>query len=217
MTLDNKKTDTNNHYDIKNDSDNSQPSDSNHNTNRRDFLGLVGSSCGIACLCYVGYKAVDYMSPSEDAKADATAEVDISALKDGEIMTVKWRGKPIFISKRSQKEIEEAVKVDIKTLKDPESDDARVSHHRKDILVVIGICTHLGCVPLGHKGDYDGWFCPCHGSHYDISGRVRSGPAPTNLAIPPYHFLSETKILIGDGNMNDKIIASIENEKTFLF
>ncbi len=196
MILENKDTKEDDSRDLK--------SDSKCDTNRRDFLGLVGTGCGVACLCYIGYKAVDYMAPSEDAKADATTEVDISNLQDGGIMTVKWRGKPIFIKKRTQNEIAEAENVNLSSLPDPEADSVRVSSRRKDILVVVGICTHLGCVPLGDKGDYDGWFCPCHGSHYDTSGRVRLGPAPKNLAIPPYRFLSETKIVIGDGNMNDK-------------
>jgi ubiquinol-cytochrome c reductase iron-sulfur subunit len=216
MTTDDKNIEKNTSCDSQNQSQNNEEN-SNCDTNRRDFLGLVGAGCGVACLSYVGYKAVEYMAPSEDAKAESTTEVDISALQEGQMMTVKWRGAPIFISRRTKAEIEEAEKVDIKTLPDPEADSDRVSQKRKDILVVIGICTHLGCIPLGNKGDYDGWFCPCHGSHYDSSGRIRMGPAPKNLAIPPYHFLSETKILIGDGNMNDATIAFNTNKKTFLF
>ncbi len=184
--------------------------------NRRDFLGLVGAGCGIACASYIGYTAVNYMAPSQDAKADATLEVDISGLKEGAMMTVKWRGKPVFIKKRTEAEIKEADSVDISSLPDPEVDNDRVFQNRKDILVLIGICTHLGCVPLGNQGSYDGWFCPCHGSHYDSSGRIRLGPAPKNLVVPPYHFASETKIIIGTGNVKDKVVADNTHEKTFL-
>jgi ubiquinol-cytochrome c reductase iron-sulfur subunit len=110
---------------------------------------------------------------------------------------VFWRGKPIFISHRSKKEIEEARNVDVATLPDPESDEKRVKAGHEDWQVLIGICTHLGCIPIAHQGDYNGYFCPCHGSQYDTSGRIRRGPAPANLALPPYEFVSNTKVRIG--------------------
>ena len=108
-----------------------------------------------------------------------------------------WRGKPIFISHRTKKEIDEARTVDWQTLPDPQPDQARVKEGKDAWLVLVGICTHLGCIPLAHQGDFDGWFCPCHGSQYDTSGRIRRGPAPANLPLPPYEFVSDGKIRIG--------------------
>ncbi|MHC2633188.1 ubiquinol-cytochrome c reductase iron-sulfur subunit [Bradyrhizobium liaoningense] len=108
-----------------------------------------------------------------------------------------WRGKPIYISHRTKKQIEEARAVNVASLPDPQTDEARVKSGHEQWLVVIGICTHLGCIPIAHEGNYDGFFCPCHGSQYDTSGRIRQGPAPTNLVVPPYQFVSDTKIQIG--------------------
>ena len=125
----------------------------------------------------------------------ANLEVDISKLQVGECMTVKWRGKPVFIKSRSEEDIAEAANVDLSTLRDPENDLDRAQ--KPELLVVLGVCTHLGCVPINNAGDYGGWFCPCHGSHYDTSGRIRKGPAPLNLEVPPYSFLEEDKLLIG--------------------
>ena len=140
------------------------------------------------------------MNPSEDTLALGTTEVDLSNLLVGNSITVKWRGKPVFIRKRTEEEILQANNVDLASLKDPVEDKNRVK--KPQLLVLEGICTHLGCVPLGqkasdNKGEYNGWFCPCHGSHYDSSGRIRKGPAPTNLNVPPYEFISDTKIKIG--------------------
>lgn len=169
----------------------------NINQDRRDFLKLTGYACGVACLCYAGYKAVDYMAPAADTKADATLEVDISKLEAGKTLVVKWLGKPIFIKNRTAAEIQEARMVELKVLPDPATDQSRVKKGEDNILVVVGVCTHLGCIPLDHQGDFDGWFCPCHGSHYDSSGRIRKGPAPTNLIIPPYKFINKHLILLG--------------------
>lgn len=113
----------------------------------------------------------------------------------GMCTTVKWRGKPVFIRHRTRKEIETAVADDSQPLRDPETDAERVQ--KPEWIVVIGVCTHLGCVPINGTGDYHGWFCPCHGSHYDVSGRIRKGPAPLNLVVPEYKFLSDTKVLLG--------------------
>jgi ubiquinol-cytochrome c reductase iron-sulfur subunit len=135
------------------------------------------------------------MNPSKDVEALATIEVDISGLSEGQSKTVLWRGKPLFIKHRSQNEIDEAKSVNIEELPHPEKDDERVKNPK--YLVLIGVCTHLGCVPASDKGDFKGWFCPCHGSHYDTSGRIRKGPAPTNLEIPPYTFKDNNTILIG--------------------
>jgi ubiquinol-cytochrome c reductase iron-sulfur subunit len=140
------------------------------------------------------------MNPGKDTLALASTEIDLSPLKEGQSLTVIWRGKPVFIKHRTPAEIEQAKNVALADLKDAEEDSNRVQDNKW--LVVLGVCTHLGCVPLGQKttdvkGDFGGWFCPCHGSHYDTSGRIRKGPAPKNLPVPPYVFLSESKIKIG--------------------
>ena len=138
------------------------------------------------------------MNPDASTLALASIEVDIGSIEPGAILTVKWRGKPVFIRRRTKKEIAEADKVDVATLPDPEADSKRVK--KPEWLVVVGVCTHLGCVPLGgagQRGSYDGWFCPCHGSHYDTSGRIRKGPAPKNLPVPEYEFVTNTKLKIG--------------------
>jgi len=140
-------------------------------------------------------KFVSSMSASADVLALASAEFDIGAIDVGNTITVKWRGKPVFIRHRTPEEIAGEAAVPMGHLRDQEADDERT--HKSQWLVVLGICTHLGCVPISGAGDFNGWFCPCHGSHYDISGRIRKGPAPLNLEVPPYKFTEETKILIG--------------------
>ena len=138
---------------------------------------------------------IDQMNPDASVKALSTTEVDIGSIEPGKTITVLWRGKPIFIKRRTQEEINEAAKVDFKDLKDPEKDSDRAEN--PEWLVVIGVGTHLGCVPLGDKRDYKGWFCPCHSSHYDTFGRIRKGPAPKNLEIPKYVFIDGSTIKIG--------------------
>ncbi|KAK1749838.1 Rieske [2Fe-2S] iron-sulfur domain-containing protein [Echria macrotheca] len=135
------------------------------------------------------------MSASADVLAMAKVEVDLNAIPEGKNVIIKWRGKPVFIRHRTAEEIEEANKVNVASLRDPQSDEERVK--KPEWLVMLGVCTHLGCVPIGEAGDYGGWFCPCHGSHYDISGRIRKGPAPLNLEIPAYDFPEEDKLVIG--------------------
>lgn len=135
------------------------------------------------------------MSASADVLAMAKVEVDLTAIPEGKNVIIKWRGKPVFIRHRTESEIAEANKVDVASLRDPQSDDDRVQ--KPDWLVMLGVCTHLGCVPIGEAGEYGGWFCPCHGSHYDISGRIRKGPAPLNLEIPQYDFPEDGKLVIG--------------------
>jgi len=135
------------------------------------------------------------MSASADVLAMAKVEVDLSAIPEGKNIIIKWRGKPVFIRHRTAGEIEEANNVKVESLRDPQTDADRVK--QPEWLVMLGICTHLGCVPIGESGDYGGWFCPCHGSHYDISGRVRRGPAPLNLEIPEYDFSEDGKLVIG--------------------
>lgn len=140
-------------------------------------------------------KFVSSMSATADVLALASAEFDIGAVGLGKTITVKWRGKPVFIRRRTAAEIAAEAGVGLATLRDEETDDDRTL--QSEWLVVIGLCTHLGCVPISGAGDYNGWFCPCHGSHYDVSGRIRKGPAPLNLEVPPYKFTGDTKILIG--------------------
>ena len=135
------------------------------------------------------------MQASKDVLALASLEVDLSNIEEGSTVTMKWRGKPVFIKHRTEAEIELAASVNTSELRDPETDEERVLE--KKWLVLIGVCTHLGCVPLSDAGDYNGWFCPCHGSHYDVSGRIRKGPAPLNMEVPEYKFLEEDKLLIG--------------------
>ena len=168
--------------------------------NRRDFLYLSSITVGAVGVAAFMWPFIKSMNPAEDTLALGTTEVDISNVNEGQSITVKWRGMPVFIRKRTQEEIDEANNVDIASLRDPMEDGERVQ--KPEWLILVGVCTHLGCVPLGQKatdtkGEYNGWFCPCHGSHYDTSGRVRKGPAPDNLAVPPYTFISETKIIIG--------------------
>lgn len=140
-------------------------------------------------------KFVLSMSASKDVLALASIEVDLSSIEPGSTVTVKWRGKPVFIRRRTEEDIKLANSVDLSSLRDPQDDAARVKN--PEWLVVIGVCTHLGCIPLPNAGDFGGWFCPCHGSHYDISGRIRKGPAPYNLEVPTYTFMDDNKLLIG--------------------
>ncbi|WP_319530383.1 ubiquinol-cytochrome c reductase iron-sulfur subunit [uncultured Cohaesibacter sp.] len=164
---------------------------------RRDFLYIATGAFGAVGAAALAWPFIDQMNPDATALALASTEVDLSSLEEGQSMTVKWRGKPIFIRYRTQTEIDEARAVDVATLRDPQTDEERTKPGKEQWLIMIGICTHLGCVPLGEQGDYDGWFCPCHGSHYDSAGRIRQGPAPLNLELPPYEFLSDTLIKIG--------------------
>lgn len=167
---------------------------------RRDFLFAAASAVGVAGAAVAVWPFVDSLNPAADTRALSSIEVDLAPIAAGQAITVKWRGKPVFIRHRTPQEIEAARAVDVSELRDPQADDARVK--KADWLIMVGVCTHLGCVPLGQKagdphGDFGGWFCPCHGSHYDTSGRVRKGPAPANLAVPEYTFLSDTQVRIG--------------------
>ena len=167
---------------------------------RRDFIVVATYAMGAVGAGAFAWPLIDQMNPAADTLALASIEVDVSKIAEGQSITLKWRGKPVFIRHRTKTEIDEALRDDALDMRDPQVDGDRVQ--KPEYLVVLGVCTHLGCVPLGQKvgevrGEYDGWFCPCHGSHYDSSGRIRKGPAPTNLEIPPYSFLSDDVIKIG--------------------
>ena len=167
---------------------------------KRDFLFITTTGLAIAGGGAFAWSLIDTMNPSKDVLALSTTEVDLSPLEEGQSLTVMWRGKPIFIRHRSESEINSASNVSVDDLPHKESDESRVQNPKQ--LVVVGVCSHLGCVPLGQKigdskGEYGGWFCPCHGSHYDTSGRIRKGPAPTNMEIPKYEFVNSNTIKIG--------------------
>ncbi len=169
---------------------------------KRDFLKLLtGATAGIGALS-LGWPFISSMAPAKDVLALSNVEVDLAPIQEGQGITAVWQGKPIFLRHRTADEIKEARNTPLKELIDPATDASRVKPGKEQWLVAIGICTHLGCIPLGNKpndprGEWGGWFCPCHGSQYDTSARVRHGPAPLNLALPPYAFKSDTKIKIG--------------------
>jgi ubiquinol-cytochrome c reductase iron-sulfur subunit len=166
---------------------------------RRDFLYIATGAVGAVGAAATLVPLIAQMNPdASTVAAGAPVEVDLAPIQEGEIVKVFWRSKPIFIFHRTKKDIDLAREVDWHTLPDPAPDTARIKNGHDEWLVVVGICTHLGCIPLPRQGDYDGWFCPCHGSQYDSAGRIRQGPAPTNLALPPYEFLSDSKIRIGE-------------------
>ncbi len=162
---------------------------------RRDFLYIAAGGMGAVGTGALAWPFIDQMNPSEDVLALSTIEVDISGVEPGMQIKPIWRGKPVFIRRRTAAEISKAEADDGASLKDPQKDSDRVQ--KPEWLVLIGVCTHFGCVPLGNQGDYGGWFCPCHGSHYDLSGRIRFGPAPRNLDVPPYVFLDDNTLKIG--------------------
>ena len=167
---------------------------------RRDFLYLTTGAVGAIGVLATLVPLISQMNPAADVLALSSTDVDLSPIQEGQAITVVWRGKPVFIRHRTAEEIQEARSVDPKALPDPQPDAERAK--KPEWLVLVGVCTHLGCVPLGTKpgdakGDFGGWFCPCHGSHYDTSGRIRKGPAPVNLEVPPYDFLDDTRIRIG--------------------
>jgi len=166
---------------------------------RRDFLYVATAVAGAVGVAATLAPLVGQMNPDASTiAAGAPVEVDLAPIAAGQIVKVFWRGKPIFIFHRSKQDIDLARELDWRMLPDPAPDSARVKPGHEQWLVLIGICTHLGCIPLAHQGNYDGWFCPCHGSQYDSSGRIRQGPAPQNLALPPYQFVSDSKIRIGE-------------------
>ncbi len=163
--------------------------------NRRDILYIATGAMATVAVGGMVWPLLEQINPDASTLALASTEVDLTAIIPGQIVTVKWRGKPVFVRHRTAAEIASAENVQLDVLPDPEADSKRVQ--KPDWLVVIGVCTHLGCIPIGHEGEFDGWFCPCHGSTYDTSGRIRSGPAPSNLEVPKYTFVTDTKIKIG--------------------
>jgi ubiquinol-cytochrome c reductase iron-sulfur subunit len=165
---------------------------------RRDFLYIATGVVGAVGAAATAWPLISQMNPDASTiAAGAPIEVDLAPIADGAMIKVFWRGKPIFVRHRTKKEIDEAKDVQLSSLRDPQPDSARVKEGHAEWLIVYGNCTHLGCIPLGNQGAYGGWFCPCHGSVFDTSGRIRQGPAPTNLPIPPYAFVSDNKIKIG--------------------
>ena len=178
---------------------------------RRDFLMLTAGAFGAVGAGFAVWPLIDQMNPAADTLAASTTEINLEPIKVGQRILVKWRGKPVFISRRSKKSIAEAQAVKLSDLVDKESDQDRARN--PEWLILVGVCTHLGCIPAGTKagelrGEYGGWFCPCHGSHYDTSGRIRKGPAPTNLPVPDYAFLPGNKVIIG------KSQAEIDKDKS---
>ncbi len=175
---------------------------------RRDFLFLAGGTLFAVGAALTAWPLINSMNPSADVLALASIEVDLTPVAVGQSLTVMWRGKPVFIRHRTETEIEEARAVPLSELRDPQTDEARTHDvstppvERPEMLILVGVCTHLGCIPQGQKvgqerGEYGGWFCSCHGSQYDTSGRIRKGPAPRNLAVPEYTYLSDTRVKIG--------------------
>ncbi len=176
------------------------PGMSEEQKSRRDFLIVATGAVGAVGVGLSVWPLVDSMNPAADVLALASTEVNLGPIQTGQSITVTWRGKPVFIRKRTQAEIDKARADDKAGLIDPQTDKERVK--KPEWLIMVGVCTHLGCIPLGQKsgepkGDFGGWFCPCHGSHYDTSGRIRKGPAPKNLTVPPYQFLTDTSVKIG--------------------
>ncbi|MEX4010744.1 ubiquinol-cytochrome c reductase iron-sulfur subunit [Neoaquamicrobium sediminum] len=177
---------------------------------RRDFLYVATGMAGVVGIAGAAWPFIDQMRPDASTRALSTIEIDVSSVEPGMSLTAKWRGRPIFVRNRTPEEVQAAQAVELQELKDPVARNANLvgeqpatdvarsaGEGRENWIVMIGVCTHLGCVPLGEAGDFGGWFCPCHGSHYDTAGRIRKGPAPENLAIPTFEFTSDTIVRIG--------------------
>jgi ubiquinol-cytochrome c reductase iron-sulfur subunit len=164
---------------------------------RRDFIYVAAGGMSAVGVGLAAVPFIDQMNPARDTLAQSTTEIDLSPIEPGQAITVMWRKKPVFIRRRTPEEIKSAEDAPLGDLPDPQADKDRVQ--KPEWLVLVAICTHLGCVPdKGNKGEFGGWLCPCHGSHYDTSGRIRKGPAPNNLAVPEYRFINDTRIMIGE-------------------
>ena len=162
---------------------------------RRDFLYVATGAVAVVGAAHAAWPFIDQMNPAADVLALSSIEVDLSPIGPGQQITVKWRGKPVFIRHRTQADIVEARAAPLDDLIDPQADEERAP--RPEWLIMVGVCTHLGCIPLADRGEFGGWFCPCHGSHYDTSGRIRKGPAPENLPVPDYTFIDDDTVEIG--------------------
>jgi len=176
--------------------------DENGEPTRRDFIYIATGAAAAVGVGAVAWPLVSQMGAAADTRAAGSIEIDLSKVSEGQQLKVLWRGKPVFVRYRTQKEIDAADAVDVATLRDPQADDDRFVANpegkiNKNLLVMVGVCTHFGCIPVGEAGDFDGWYCPCHGSHYDTSGRIRKGPAPLNMEIPKYAYISDTVIKVG--------------------
>ena len=164
---------------------------------RRDFIHIAAGAAAIGAGAMLVWPLINSMNPAADTLALASIEFDMSKVQEGQQVVIKWQGKPVFVRYRTPKEVQEAVAAPMSALKDPQTDADRIKAGHQQYLVLLGNCTHLGCIPTFGAGDFGGWFCPCHGSHYDTSGRIRKGPAPKNLVVPEYAYLSDTRIKIG--------------------
>ena len=164
---------------------------------RRDFIHIAAIAAAAGGVAAVAWPFIDQMNPAGDTLALASVEFDLTKVSPGQQVTIKWRGKPLFVRNRTPAEVAKAKADDNAPMKDPAKDADRVKPGKEQWLVLIGNCTHLGCVPTFGGGEYGGWFCPCHGSVYDTAGRIRKGPAPLNLVLPEYSFLSDTRVKIG--------------------
>lgn len=169
---------------------------------KRDFIYIATGAVAAAGGISLAWPLVSQMGKAADTLALGSIEINLGGLVEGQQLKVLWRGKPVFVRYRTPKEIKEAVETDIADCPDPATDESRLvakpdGSIDAKYLVMIGVCTHFGCVPVGEAGDFSGWYCPCHGSHYDTSGRIRKGPAPTNMEIPPYEYISDTVIKVG--------------------
>jgi ubiquinol-cytochrome c reductase iron-sulfur subunit len=170
---------------------------SSEDPSRRDFIYIAAGAGAIGAAAAIAIPLVGQMNPAADTLALASIEVDVAKVAEGQQVVVKWRGKPLFIRYRTPKEITEAQNTPLADMKDPQADADRVKKGKEQYLILVGACTHLGCVPTFGTGDYGGWFCPCHGSVYDTSGRIRRGPAPKNLEVPTYAFLTDNRVKVG--------------------
>ena len=164
---------------------------------RRDFIHIAAGAAAVGGGVMAAWPLINSMNPAADTLALSTIEFDVTKVLEGQQVVITWQGKPVFVRHRTAAEIQEAVATPESALKDPEPDAVRVKEGKAQYLVVVGSCTHLGCIPTFGTGDFGGWFCPCHGSHYDTSGRIRKGPAPTNLLVPQYEFTTDTSVRIG--------------------
>jgi len=178
------------------------PAEAGDGIRRRDFINLAAVAFPVAGGVAVLYPLINQMNPSADVLAMSSIDVDLTPIAEGQAIKAEWRKQPMFIRHLTAAEMQQANDVDASTLRDPETLAERTKPEHQQWLITLGVCTHLGCVPLGaaegeNKGEFGGYFCPCHGSHYDTAGRIRKGPAPLNLEVPEYEFMSDTSVRIG--------------------